>query len=61
MNFDFQKQVDKWKEDRKKRFEICHACEFWGRTTFGWIGCKKCNCTQAKQALGFSHCPIGKW
>ena len=58
---DYKSAIARWVTSANKRFEICRACEYWGQTKFGWIGCLKCNCTQAKTMLGFPRCPIGKW
>ena len=45
--------------DRLKRAELCHACEYYRRVT---KQCKQCGClVNFKVMLAETSCPIGKW
>jgi predicted RNA-binding Zn ribbon-like protein len=47
------------KEERKRRSDICHKCDWYDRSR---NRCRKCGCGIAgKTYLKVSKCPIGKW
>jgi hypothetical protein len=46
-------------EERTRRLEICHSCEFFRAED---ERCSKCGCfMKYKTAWRSQHCPVGKW
>lgn len=51
--------INKIKEIRNTRLEICNSCEFFVKDT---TACKRCGCIMSlKVNFVETKCPIGKW
>ena len=51
--------VEKIKELRKERLDICNSCEFFNKES---TACAMCGCIMSiKTNLVDTKCPIGKW